>query len=129
MLGIGLVGDVEDHHPGAFPRTVGTICNHVRTAMETKAELAGERVTAGEPTLLLCRIRLAGVLVLSWVPPFPCDVRISRIFDVDDGENVTLEAGERAGRVDPSTAVVKVAMCAGLTRSPNAREAGAGQAP
>jgi hypothetical protein len=32
-----------------------------------------------------------------------------------DGQNVTLETGERAGRVDASTAVARVAICAGLT--------------
>jgi hypothetical protein len=86
--------------------------------METKAELAGEGVTAGEPMLLLGRVRLANGFVLSWIPPLPCDLRISRIFDVDDGQNVTLETGQRAGRVDPSTAVVKVAMGAGLPANP-----------
>src|SRR5262249_8241692 len=30
-LGTLLVGDIEDHHPGALPRTVGTIRDHVST--------------------------------------------------------------------------------------------------
>src|SRR5262249_54321202 len=75
-LGTLLVGDVEDHHPGALPRTVGAIGDHVSTAMEAKAELAGEGVTAGEPAFLLRRIRLASGLVLSWLPPLPGDLRI-----------------------------------------------------
>jgi hypothetical protein len=86
--------------------------------MEPKAELAQEGVTADEPALLLCRVSLAGGLVRSWIPPLPYDLWISRIFDLDDGKNLTLETGERAGRVDPSTAVVEVAMCAGLTANP-----------
>src|SRR6516165_11289794 len=124
MLGAGRVGDIEDHHPGALPRAVGPVTHHVRAAMEAKAELAGEGVPAGEPALLLDRVRLAGVLVLSWVPPLPCDRRVGRVFDVDDGQDVALEPGERAGRVDPPTAVVEVAMGAGLTAGPTPEELG-----
>src|SRR5262245_26631286 len=86
--------------------------------MEAKAELAGEWVTAGEPALLVRRVRLASSLVLARVPPLPGDRRIGRIVDVDDGQYVTLETGERAGRVDPSTAAVKVAMRAGFAAHP-----------
>jgi hypothetical protein len=42
MLGSLLVGDVEDHHPGALPRAVGTTRDHVSTATETEAVLAAE---------------------------------------------------------------------------------------
>jgi hypothetical protein len=41
-----------------------------------------------------------------------------------DGQNVTLETGERAGRVDASTAIAKVAMCAGLTANPTLEKLG-----
>jgi hypothetical protein len=124
MLGTLLVGYTEDHHPGALPRAVGTIRDHVSTVMETKAVLAEEGVTAGEPILLLRRTRLASGLLLSWAPPLPSDLRISRIFDVDDGQNVTLETGERAGCVHPSNAVVEVAMCTGLAANPTPEKLG-----
>jgi hypothetical protein len=93
MLGTRLLGDVEDHHPGALPRAVDTIRGQVRAAMAAKAELADEEVSAGEPALLLCRVRLAGGLLLSRVPPLPRDRRMSRIFDVDDGQYVAPKPG------------------------------------
>jgi len=71
VLGMLLVGDVKDDHPGALPRAVGTIGDHVGTAMEAKAELAGEGVTAGETTRLLRRVRLAGGLFCPGYHHFP----------------------------------------------------------
>ena len=124
VLGTFSVGDIEDHHPGALPGKECAICDHIRAAMETKAELAGEGLTAGKTALLLRRVRLASGLVLPGIPPLPGDLRIGRIFDVDDRQNVTFEPGERAGGVDPSTAVVEIAMGAGLAADPTPEQLG-----
>ena len=118
-----LVGDVQDDHAAAHPRAVGPITYGIGAAVQGQAVL-GVGAAGGEPPLVLGGVGLAGRLVLPGMPPGAGGLGAGRVGDVDDGQDLALEAGQAAGRVDPRAAVVEVAVGAGAAADPLAQQLG-----
>src|SRR5215467_2087722 len=121
--GVVFVGDVEDDHPGAHPRAVGPVAEGVGAAVQGQAVL-GVGAAGGQLPLVLRHVGFAGRFVLPGVPPHAGGLGGGRVGDVDDGQDLALEAGQGAGGVDPRAAVVEVAVGAGAAADPPAQQSG-----
>src|SRR5215468_10574647 len=115
--GVVFVGDVEDDHAAAHPRAVGPVAEGVGAAVQGQAML-GVGAAGGQLALVLGRVGLAGRFVLPGVPPGAGGLGGGRVGDVDDGQDLAVEAGQAAGGVDPRAAVVEVAVGAGAAADP-----------
>src|SRR6516164_8170299 len=115
--GVVLVGDVEDDHPAAHPRAVGPVTQGVGAAVQGQAVL-GVGAAGGQLPLVLRRVGLAGRGVLAGVPPGAGGFGGGRVGDVDDGQNLALEAGQAGSGIHPGAAVVEVAVGAGAAADP-----------
>src|SRR5215470_5417556 len=117
------VGDVEDDHAAAHPRAVGPVTLGVGAAVQGQAVL-GVGPPGGQAPLVLRRVGLAGGFVLPGVPPGARGFGVGRVGDVDDGQDLPLEAGQVAGGIHPRAAVVEVAVGAGAAADPLPEELG-----
>src|SRR5262249_26332545 len=121
--GVVFVGDVEDDHAAAHPRAVGPVTEGVGAAVQGQAVL-GVGPPAGEFALVFGGVGFAPGFVLPRVPPGAGHLGVGRVGDVDDGQDLPLEAGQVAGGVDPRAAVVEVAVGAGAAADPPAGQPG-----
>src|SRR5262249_40257330 len=110
--GVVFVGDVEDDQAGAHPRAVGPVTEGVGAAVQGQAVL-GVGPPGGQLALVGGGVGLATGGVLAGVPPGAGGFGGGRVGDVDDGQDLALEAGQVGGGVDPGAAVVEVAVGAG----------------
>src|SRR5262249_1654144 len=121
--GVVFVGDVEDDHPAAHPRAVGAVAEGVGAAVQGQAVL-GVGPAGGQPPLVLRRVGFAGGLVRPGVPRGARGFGVGWVGDVNNGQDLALEAGQVAGGVDPGAAVVEVAVGAGAAADPGAQQLG-----
>src|SRR5262249_35994036 len=84
----------------------------------------GVGAAGGQPPLVFGGVGLAGRFVLPGVPPHARGLGAGRVGDVDDGQDLALEAGQVGGGVDPWAAVVEVAVGAGAAADPGAQQLG-----
>src|SRR5215472_1923485 len=119
--GVVFVGDVEDDQAAAHPRAVGPVTLGVGAAVQGQAVL-GVGAAGGQLPLVLRRVGLPGCGVLAGVPPGAGGFGGGRVGDVDDGQDLPLEAGQAGGGVDPRAAVVEVAVGAGAAADPPAEQ-------
>src|SRR5215831_10907698 len=119
--GVVFVGDVEDDHAAAHPRAVGPVSDGVGAAVQGQAVL-GVGAAGGQPPLVGGGVGLAGRFVLPGVPPGAGGFGVGRVGDVDDGQDLALEAGQVAGGIHPPAAVVEVAVGAGAAADPPAQQ-------
>src|SRR5215813_10884829 len=123
VCGVVFVGDVEDDHAAAHPRAVGPVAERVGAAVQGQAVL-GVGAAGGQLALVFGGVGLAAGGVLAGVPPGAGGLGGGRVGDVDDGQELALEAGQAAGGVHPRTAVVEVAVGAGAAADPLAQQSG-----
>src|SRR6516162_689309 len=123
VRGVVLVGDVEDDHAAAHPRAVGPVAEGVGAAVQGQAVL-GVGAAGGELPLVFGGVGFAAGRVLPGVPPGAGGFGGGRVGDVDDGQDLALEAGQVAGGVDPGAAVVEVAVGARAAADPLPEELG-----
>src|SRR5215471_19137583 len=123
VRGVVFVGDVEDDHAAAHPRAVGPVAEGVGAAVQGQAVL---RVGAagGQLPLVPGGVGLAAGCVLPGMPPGAGRLGGGRVGDVDDGQELALEAGQAAGGIHPGAAVVEVAVGAGAAAGPLAEQLG-----
>src|SRR6516162_6601333 len=121
--GVVFVGDVEDDHAAAHPRAVGPVAEGVGAAVQGQAVL-GVGAAGGELPLVFGGVGFAAGRVLPGVPPGAGGFGGGRVGDVDDGQDLALEAGQVAGGIHPGTAVVEVAVGAGAAADPLAEQPG-----
>src|SRR5215467_13107655 len=117
------VGGVEDDHAAAHPRAVGAVAEGVGAAVQGQAVL-GVGPPGGQLALVFGGVGLAGRGVLAGVPPGAGGLGGGRVGDVDDGQDLALEAGQVAGGIHPRAAVVEVAVGAGAAADPLPEELG-----
>src|SRR6516164_891910 len=123
VRGVGFVGDVEDDHAAAHPRAVGPVAEGVGAAVQGQAVL-GVGAAGGELPLVFGGVGFAAGRVLPGVPPGAGGFGGGRVGDVDDGQELALEAGQAGSGVDPGAAVVEVAVGAGAADDPLPEELG-----
>src|SRR5215813_8731943 len=121
--GVVFVGDVEDDHAAAHPRAVGPVTEGIRAAVQRQAVL-GVGAAGGQLALVGGGVGLATGRVLPGVPPGAGGFGVGRVGDVDDGQDLALEAGQVAGGIHPRAAVVEVAVGAGAAADPLAGQLG-----
>src|SRR5262249_57084623 len=106
------VGDVEDDHAAAQRREVGPVAEGVGAAVQGQAVL-GVGAAGGQAPLVFGGVGFAGRGVLAGVPPGAGGLGGGRVGDVNNGQDLALEAGQVAGGIHPRAAVVEVAVGAG----------------
>src|SRR5262249_19348991 len=104
-------------------RAVGPVTLGVGAAVQGQAVL-GVGPAGGQLPLVVGGVGFAGCFVLPGVPPGAGGLGVGRVGDVDDGQDLALEAGEVAGGIHPRAAVVEVAVGAGAAADPLAGQLG-----